>query len=243
MSLDFEIKDGAFIVSDAHYSSRRPELKDFFEKILSGELFPTQLILMGDIFDTLFAPIPKTLHVNKEMVALLNLIASKIEVLYLEGNHDFCLDGIFENIKIVPLSQQPFACKYKEKRVMLAHGDFSEGFMYKLYTSLIRSRFLLSVLRVIDSLGKNFILKKLDIYLAKKKDCNSFEGFENYINNRLRERFHKRCDYFFEGHFHQNRGFLVGDFHYFNLAAFACNQRFFIVQSSDKDLLLEENHL
>jgi UDP-2,3-diacylglucosamine hydrolase len=243
MSHDFEIKEGAFIISDAHYSAKRPELEQLFSRIDEGILQPTQLILMGDIFDALFAPIPTTLHINKKMINLLNSIASKIEVLYLEGNHDFCLDGIFENVKIIPLAQQPLTCKFQDKTVLLAHGDFSEGLSYRFYTALIRSRFILNLLNLINTLSNNTILSKLDSYLDKKEDCNQFRGFENYIQKRLQEQFRDRCDYFFEGHFHQNRGFKVGDFNYFNLAAFACNQRYFIVQSSQKELVLGEKNL
>ena len=238
MSHSFELREGAFIISDAHYSAHhRPELKTFLQDILSGKFQPTQLILMGDIFDILFSPISHSLHVNKDMIELLDEIASKMEVIYLEGNHDFCLEGIFKNIKTVPLQQQPLTCKYKNKRVLLAHGDFSEGFTYKVYTALIRSRFLLTLLGFIDSVGNHFILQKLDRYLEKKEDCNGFRGFETYVKNRLSQRFNDRCDYFFEGHFHQNKSFQIENFTYINLPAFACNQRYFIVQSSAEELL------
>jgi UDP-2,3-diacylglucosamine hydrolase len=239
MSHSFEIKEGAFIVSDAHYSVHRPELKNLLEEIDLGHLHPTQLILMGDIFDTLFAPIPYTLHLNFSMIELLNSIAQKIEVIYLEGNHDFCLEGIFCNVKTIPLSLQPLTCRYKNKKVLLAHGDFSEGLGYKIYTSLIRSRAILTILRFIDILGNHFILKKLDRYLQKKEDCNHFKNFEEYIVARLGRKFSHSCDVFIEGHFHQNRSFLVGDCTYINLPAFACNQRYIIVQSSQEELLLE----
>ena len=239
MSHNFEIKEGAFIISDAHYSTHRPQLKELFEDIDSKRLQPSQLILMGDIFDTLFGPIPYTLHHNKKMIDLLNSIAQKIEVLYLEGNHDFCLDTVFKNIKIVPLSLQPLTCKYKSKTVLLAHGDFGEDVGYKIYTSIIRNRFILALLKYIDIFGNHFILKKLDIYLQKKEDCNQFATFKEYITARLGKRFSHSCDYFIEGHFHQNKSFVVEDFIYFNLAAFACNQRYFIVQSSQEELILE----
>ncbi|MBU0632096.1 metallophosphoesterase [bacterium] len=240
MSHNLELKQGAFIISDAHYSSHhRPELKTLFEDINSGRLNPTQLILMGDIFDALFAPITYTLHVNKDMIQLLDAISNKIEVVYLEGNHDFCLEGIFKNIKIFPLELQPVACKYGEKTVLLSHGDFSEGTMYKIYTSLIRSRFMLYILKYIDIVGNHFILKKLDAYLHKKEDCNDFEAFYEYIFARIGKRFSNRCDYFIEGHFHQDKSFKVDNFTYINLAAFACNQRYFIVQSFQEELLLE----
>ena len=239
MSHNIELKEGAFLIADAHYSPHRPELKSLFEEIDSGLLQPTQLILMGDIFDMLFGVIPYTLHVNKEMLDLLNSIAQKIEVIYLEGNHDFCLDNVFENVKIVPLASQPLTCNYNDKTILLAHGDLGEDFGYKIYTSMIRNRLVLTFLKYIDIIGNHFILKKLDSYLQKKEDCNHFETFQGYITARLGKRFFNRCDYFIEGHFHQNRSFLVENFLYINLAAFACNQRYFIVQSSQEELLLE----
>ncbi len=239
MSHSFLLKEGAFVISDAHYSPHRPELKALLEEIDAGVLKPSQLILMGDIFDTLFGPIPYTLDGNQKMIDLLNSIAQKIEVIYLEGNHDFCLEGVFENIKIYPLASQPLSCKYNDKKILLAHGDFGEDLGYKIYTSLIRNRFILTCLKYIDLFGNHFILKKLDTYLQKKEDCNNFEGFERYITTRLDKRFSNSCDYFIEGHFHQNRSFGVDDFTYINLAAFACNQRYFIVQSPQEELLLE----
>ncbi len=91
MSHNVQIKEGAFVVSDAHYSHHRPQLLDFLKEIHSKNLQPTQLLLMGDIFDTLFGGIPNTIQTNQEAVKLLNDISLEIEVIYLEGNHDFNL--------------------------------------------------------------------------------------------------------------------------------------------------------
>jgi len=54
------LKEGAFIVSDAHYSHLRPELLPFLQDIQNKILKPTQLILMGDIFDALFGGVAYT---------------------------------------------------------------------------------------------------------------------------------------------------------------------------------------
>ena len=40
-----EIKEGAFVLADVHYSHIRPHFLDFLKKIDSKELKPTQLIL------------------------------------------------------------------------------------------------------------------------------------------------------------------------------------------------------
>ena len=239
MSRNIEIKDGAFVLSDAHYSHLRPQFLDFLKDIHSKKLKPAQLILMGDIFDTLFGGVPYTSQINKEAVGLLNDISKEIEVIYLEGNHDFNLSSIFPNAKIFPISQQPLRCKYHDKTVMLAHGDFGSEMKYRIYASLIRSPFVLFVLNIINFLSFNLILKKLDNYLSKKDDCKEFDGFKEFISKKLENRY--ECDYFIEGHFHQNKSIKFDGFRYKNLAAFACNQRYFTVKFTKEMDILEEN--
>ena len=236
----FELKPGALLVADAHYSNRRPQLLPFLKAVDSGEIAATQLILMGDIFDLLFGGIPMTHERNKEAVDTINAIASKMEVLYLEGNHDFQLAAYFPKVRVYPLEQQPVACRYQEFKVLLAHGDWGTETLYRFYTSLIRSKGVLSLLRRIDELTGHSIIRWLDAYLEKKEDCNAFSGFEAYVFRRLEGLDLEGTDYFIEGHYHQNRGFSRGSLHYVNLGAFACNQRYFEVKSSQDQGLLKE---
>ena len=238
MSHNIEILEGAFIVSDAHYSHQRPELLDFIKDIHSKKLCPTQLILMGDVFDALFGGVVYTQKVNQEAVKLLNEISLDIEVIYLEGNHDFNLEKIFQNTKVFSISQQPVTCQYNEKKVLLAHGDIESDLGYKIYTSIIRNPVVLFILTLVDSISKHYILKKLDAYLSKKDDCKEFTGFKNFILKRLEHKY--TCDYFVEGHFHQNKTIEYDDFVYINLGAFACNQRYFIVESAKEPELMQE---
>ena len=234
------LKEGAYLIGDAHFSSWRPELYEFIKAIHSKQLLPSQLFLFGDIFDALFGSISKTLEKNKEMVSMLNDISKEIDLVYLEGNHDFNLKNVFPNAKVYPIGEQPVEVMYQDKKVLIAHGDFGEDIGYKVYTSIIRNRFLLPIFNLINNIFGNFVLKNLDEYLSKKDDCNEFTGFRKYIAKRLENKF--ECDYFIEGHFHQNKIINFDNFIYINLAAFACNQRYFIVESSkDKKFLRESN--
>jgi len=233
-----EIQEGAFIIADAHYSQLRPELLDFIQDIVSKKLCPTQLILMGDIFDALFGNIDYTLQKNAQILKLLNQVSQDIEIIYLEGNHDFNLKDVFPKAKVFPMKMQPVICQYEDKIVCLAHGDFNGTFFYKLYTQIIRTPSVLFVLKQIDKLLNNYIIKKIDQYLTKKEDCREFVGFREFIKKRLGERV--SCEYFIEGHFHQNVTINFDTFKYINLAAFACHQRYFIVKSLQDRELLEE---
>ncbi|MEA1955934.1 MAG: UDP-2,3-diacylglucosamine diphosphatase [Campylobacterota bacterium] len=236
--MSLKLKVGAFFIVDAHYSYLRPHFLDFLKDIKSQKLKPSQLILMGDIFDALFGGVSKTIDVNNEAINLLNDISADIEVIYLEGNHDFNISKIFPNINIFAISKQPIECDYNNKKILLAHGDIESPIAYKLYTAVLRNKFTLFLLSLLNRLTKNKILNKLNTYLSKKNDCNEFINFEEFIKNRLSSKY--KCDYFIEGHFHQNKSVKFDDFTYINLGAFACNQRYFSVKSS-KELELLEN--
>lgn len=235
------IKEGAFLISDAHYSDLRPELLGLIEDIHSQKLLPTQLILMGDIFDALFGGVAYTQKKNQKMIQLLHEISLRVETIYLEGNHDFNLKEYFSHIKIIALKEQPLLCSYEDKKVCLAHGDFDGNWSYRLYCKLIRNKTLVSFLTLIDTLLKHKILKKLDAYLATKEDCKEFSGFKEYVESRGLQKY--KGDYFIEGHYHQNRAFALHEFEYINLGAFACNQRYFVVNSLEDSQILEEKRL
>ena len=240
MSHNVELKEGAFIVCDAHFSHQRPELYDFIKAIHSKDLKPTQLILMGDIFDALFGGVDYTLELNKELVDMLNDISKDIELIYLEGNHDFNLKNVFKNAKVFDICQHPVSCSYGSKKILLAHGDFESNFGYRVYTAIIRNKYILWFLNIFNNMFNHVILKNVDKHLDKKNDCKEFIGFEEFIKRRGIPKY--KCDYFLEAHYHQNKKLIFGDMIYINLGAFACNQRYFSVKSSKDIKLLEEKN-
>ena len=237
--MSLNIKNGAFFISDAHYSSLRPELYDFLKDIKSKKLNPTQLVFFGDIFDALFGSVDSTQDTNKKMINLLDDISKDIEIIYLEGNHDFNLKKLFPNVKLFPISKQPIECNFNNKKILIAHGDIESSSSYELYTAIIRNKVVLFCLNIINNLLNDKIIKELNKYLSKKDDCNEFSNFSNYISDRLLDKY--RCDYFIEGHFHQNKTIKFDDFIYINLPSFACNQRYFSVKSVNNKELLEEH--
>lgn len=238
MSHSLEIKEGAFVISDAHYSPERPQLLEFIKAIHSKRVQPTQLLLMGDIFDALFGSIEHTYKENLELIELIKEIAKEIEVVYFEGNHDFNLKAVFKNIKIFTIKQQPLKCSFENKKIYLAHGDFDAPLGYQIYTALIRSPIMLKILKPLDNLFNHFILNFVDKHLKKKDDCKELEWFEGFIRNRFENKY--ECDYFIEGHFHQNKTIALDKMSYINLGAFACNQRYFIVKSLQANKILQE---
>ncbi|MDK9693657.1 MAG: metallophosphoesterase [Sulfurimonas sp.] len=237
---NIELKEGAIVIADAHYSHKRPELLAFLGEIHAQNIPATQLFLMGDIFDALFGEVSYTHVQNQEAIGLINEIAQRIEVFYLEGNHDFNLAPVFPNVKIFPIEYQPVECSYKGKKILLSHGDIEGDFGYRVYAKTIRNSSVLRLLAFLDTLFGHAILKRLDAYLSKKDDCREFVGLKDFMQKRVGEKY--VCDYFVEGHFHQNKTIELDSFVYVNLGAFACNQRYFVVKSTQNRELFEEKN-
>ena len=237
------LKEGAFVIADAHYSKKLPHFLTLLKKIDSKELNPTQLILLGDIFDALFGGVKESY--DQEAIKLLNKLSYKLDIIYLEGNHDFNLKNIFPNIKIYKRQMQPVIFEFNNKKVAMSHGDiFMDNKIYNIYSVVIRNSFILKSLSLLNRLFNGFILKKLDTHLSKKDNCKKIDNFKNIVIKRVAKL--DKYDYFVEGHFHQNISFELENLFYINIGAFACNQRYFIVKSAKdninlfKEVVLEE---
>jgi UDP-2,3-diacylglucosamine hydrolase len=240
---NLEIKQGAFFVADAHYNKiKNPHFLEFLKKIKSKELKPTQLFLLGDIFDALFGGVAYTAKDNQEVIDLIESISKEIDVFYFEGNHDFVLKKFFSSsVKIFPIKTHPVAFACKDKKVCLSHGDFDAPFGYKLYTALIRNPFILFFLNIYDSLSNHSILRFVDKHMSKKDECKKLDWFEEFSKKRIQN--FKNCDIYIDGHFHQNKTYTLEYIKYINLGAFACNQRYFVVKFIQDDIILEEKTL
>ena len=223
---EIKLLEGAIFLSDAHYSFKHTRLLDFLKALRVQEIQTPQLILMGDVFDLLFGGIATTIERNQEAIDLINTLSDNIEILYLEGNHDFNVISIFPGVEVFTLQQQPLVAQFKEQRVALAHGDFKGPALYRFYTALIRKSWVLKILNVINTIGRGFIIKRLDSRLEHKKECREIAGFEALTQERLSAEYLKEFDLFIEGHFHQERSFKVGSCLYTNLPAFACTPNY-----------------
>ncbi len=236
----FEIKEGAILVSDAHYGVLRPKLLPFLQDLASGRTQATQLILLGDIFDLLFGPIDLTRERNREAIALIDAIAQRMEVLYFEGNHDFLLEGIFKGVRMVPISAQPLHVRFQGRDVLLSHGDHGGPFGYRLYTLLIRSRWIMSIIGWIDRHANHAIIRRLEGRSMGKDECRTLSHFESIVLRRYPPT-HTESICVIEGHYHQNRIIEHPHLHYINPGAFACNERYYVVKSFHDAIALEEH--
>lgn len=235
---DFIIKEGAILVSDAHYGSYRPLFKSFLEAIISKKIVTNQLILLGDIFD-IQIPIKAVETVNKELIHLLNTIGKELEVIYFEGNHDVLLSKSFKNATVISYKQQPYTTSFLSQKITLAHGDWNETIGYKLYTSISRTHLFVAVLSALNRVSNNAFLEKFMYKLSQKKLCKPMPFFDDFIEQKCKD-FTKQTDYFVEGHHHMEVLYHLSRFNYINIGAMACNKSYFVVQSKQNNFYLDK---
>ena len=82
---------------------------------------------MGDIFEIFVGQVRPTHDFAAPYVNLLESIAARgVEVLYVEGNHDFNLAKMFRKVRVFALENQPLRLKSKAN-LLAKRAKFSEN--------------------------------------------------------------------------------------------------------------------
>ena len=224
------LKGTIAFISDSHYNNKREALYSHLKDILNNKNNYKQidnLILMGDIFDFLCEGSEYFIRSNQKIISLINKIATKMQVIYLEGNHDFNINDIFANIKVIPRANQPLHIRHNSKDIILSHGDIFTPFLYNLYTFVIRSQKTMAILNYIDAKINYKISKILETKLQNKNICKKMPHFEDFAKDRLNKyaKFMQTTNNnienytIIEGHFHQGKSYK----NYINLSSLACD--------------------
>ncbi len=223
-----EIKQNALFIADTHYPHHGDEFLKLLQKLKTKEITPPQLFLMGDIFDLLFGHNSYIQNFSKEAITLLQELSKELELIYLEGNHDFCLKEVFPNIKVYSRDEQPLHFKLNQQDVYLSHGDkYETNFGYNFYSKILRHKITLTLL-------KTFEKQIIDDRMAKlrvKKICKPFVNYKKRFEKILAH--YPKESLIIEGHFHQG---LVHK-NYISLPSLACQGKVAVVKGEGLEFI------
>jgi len=209
------IQEGAIFIADSHYPHHGDEFLELLQKIDRGEIETKQLFLMGDNFDLLFGYNSYIKTFSEDAISLLQKLSKKLEIHYLEGNHDFLLLELFPDIKVYLREEQPVIFSLHSQQVALSHGDrYATGFLYNLYSKILRNRYTILFLRPFEKFIIDYRMRKL----SQKSICHHFDSFEKRVGEIVKH--YPKVDMIIEGHFHQAR-FVEN---YCSLPSLACQQ-------------------
>ncbi|MBL3520734.1 UDP-2,3-diacylglucosamine diphosphatase [Arcobacter lanthieri] len=219
--MNTSLKEEAIFIADSHYNKKNQDFIYLLKRIEKDDFFTSQIFLMGDNFDFLSVESKYFVEQNHEVIDSLNQLSLKKEIIYLEGNHDFNLQKLFPNIKVIKREEQPFLVKYKSNIIALSHGDNFVDWKYELFCKIIRNSFLLWFLNFIDI--KFFISKKIEEVLLKKDICHKISNFEKIAKNRVKN---YNSNIIIEGHYHQGSSFNFENKEYINVPSLCCQKSF-----------------
>lgn len=217
-----EIKEGAIFIADSHYPHHGDEFLILLQKIASKKIETPQLFLMGDNFDLLFGYNDYIQTFSAEAIGLLQTLSKELEIIYLEGNHDFCLKELFPDIRVYSRDEQPIHLELNDQKVAISHGDrYITGIWYDLYCKVLRNKVTLTLLKPFQKLIINERMDKL----AQKKICHPLNDFEERVAQIME--YYKDADLVIEGHFHQAE--IIGN--YISLPSLACQGEVGVVEA------------
>ncbi len=236
-----KILEGALFISDSHDNEKRDGFYRFLVKIERNKIKCPQLFLMGDMFDLLIGEIVYTKKRYQKTINLINKLSKKIDIIYFEGNHDFNLKKIFPQVRVIPIKEQPSSWHFKDRTILLSHGDIFEDDAYLHYTKFIRNRYILTLLNLLDlilghTISKSILTKQKNKFLCKK---------DRFFYENIKQKIQKydigisKIDFVCEGHHHQNREFAFESFKYKNFSSFACDKSYYKISFTDKIVFKE----
>ncbi len=215
------IRENAIFVADSHYNEKNQEFLIFLEKLKVKDIKAEQIFFMGDMFDFISEESEYFIKKNKHLIDRINELSKTIQIVYLEGNHDYNLTSLFPKVLVVKREKQPILGIYNNKQLSLSHGDNFTPKYYNIYCKVIRNKQLLYFLNLIDF--NNFISKKIYYTLIKKTICSDFKNFETLAKKRVR---YFNSDIIVEGHFHQGKEFLFENQRYINIPSLCCSKEY-----------------
>ena len=133
-------------ISDLHLHQTRPEVTSLFQAFIDNLLTIStpnpELYILGDLFEFWIGDdYNEPLH-GEITDQLKKLVRSGIKTYLMHGNRDFLIGENFLSKTGIELLQEPTIFTYKNKRVMLSHGDqfCIDDIEYQAYRKIVRNQ-------------------------------------------------------------------------------------------------------
>ncbi|MEW6057354.1 MAG: UDP-2,3-diacylglucosamine diphosphatase [Bdellovibrionota bacterium] len=113
------------VLSDLHLWGPEDPLYRALLKFIDSKLsYGDKFFIVGDLFDLFIGGKSVFIERYYELIAKIrDLAAKKIEVFYIEGNHDFHLENIFDDCAHVRLYADSLHYEWNGRKLYFCHGD------------------------------------------------------------------------------------------------------------------------
>ena len=133
-------------ISDLHLHQTRPEVtglfQDFIDELLTITTPNPELYILGDLFEFWIGDDYEDSLYSEITNQLKNLVKSGIKTYLMHGNRDFLIGENFLSKTGIELLKEPTIFSYKDKNIMLSHGDqfCIDDIEYQAYRKIVRNQ-------------------------------------------------------------------------------------------------------
>ena len=133
-------------ISDLHLHQTRPEVtsvfQEFIDKLLALSTPNHELYILGDLFEFWIGDDYEDPLYSEITNQLKNLVKSGIKTYLMHGNRDFLIGENFLSKTGIELLKEPTIFSYKNKKIMLSHGDqfCIDDIEYQAYRKIVRNQ-------------------------------------------------------------------------------------------------------
>ena len=133
-------------ISDLHLHQTRPEVtglfRDFIDELLTITTPNPELYILGDLFEFWIGDDFEDPLYSEITNQLKNLVKSGIKTYLMHGNRDFLIGENFLSKTGIELLKEPTIFSYKDKNIMLSHGDqfCIDDIEYQAYRKIVRNQ-------------------------------------------------------------------------------------------------------
>ena len=133
-------------ISDLHLHQTRPEVtglfQDFIDELLTITTPNPELYILGDLFEFWIGDDYEDPLYSEITNQLKNLVKAGIKTYLMHGNRDFLIGENFLSKTGIKLLKEPTIFSYKDKNIMLSHGDqfCIDDIEYQAYRKIVRNR-------------------------------------------------------------------------------------------------------
>ncbi len=243
------------VLSDLHLWGPTDPLYRALLKFLDEEIHENDhLFIVGDLFD-LF--VGHKAVFEKRFCELIDKIkgfhSKNVSVYYIEGNHDFHLEGIFDDAHHVRIFSDSFHYEAFGKRFFFCHGDSINyrDVGYQLFRMTTRNLFFQSLIdavpgEFIDKVGTLMSGSSRKLNLQRSSYAEYDEGTVKIFRNYACEKIASGYDFVIMGHSHffDEIKFRVNSHEgqYINAGYPRKHKKFFVLSKNDPCFLAKDWH-
>ena len=194
-------------MADAHLNSETDENYRILLKFLSELPGNTDtLFILGDLFEFWigYPEVPFT-HYLPVLGLLEQLRENGVEIVYLEGNHDFHMGPFFEKTLKARIFSGPAGIDLDGKKVYLCHGDQinKTDYGYRMLRALLHNPVTRAVIPLVPPAAASFIAERMGRASRGNHQLRSIKWDYNAIMREFAAaRFKEGYDAVIIGHFH-----------------------------------------